>query len=319
MGLFDSFFGKSQKRDIQAGKTSADAAAKQGYDTASSTLQSGKDEAAGYINQGMSQGADAIRTGYSDANAAIDQYYGQAQGSVDDALSKIEQNYEYYINQGRGAQDRFNAAMGRSGADARTAFNQDYNQGYGEDSQYTYDMLARQAAARDNAAGGFSGGFSGRGFRAVSDAYQKQYQNDKNTYLDRLERASSRGQDATNQLSGFQSSAGNTKASLYASQGNQKSSNFANQGNSLADLYYKGNSALANNAQSAANQQSQYDYSYGQGQADRNTSYSNALASSRSTGWNNLINIAGTAAKAVSGTNLANLFNQNQNQQKKTG
>ena len=319
MGLFDSFFGKSQRRDIQSGKDSADQAAADGYNKASNTVASGKQEAANYYQQGMDQASSSIKQGYSDANAAVDQYYGQAQGAVDDALSTIEKNYDYYINQGKASQDRYDAALGNKGADARTAFNQDYNQGYGEDSQYTYDMLARQAAARDNASGGYAGGYSGRGYRAVSDAYQKQYQNDKNTYLDRLERASSRGQEATNQLSGYQSNAGNTKASLYASQGNQKSANYSNQGNALADLYYKGNSALAQNSQSAASQQSQYDYSYGQNQADRNTSYSNALASSRSTGWNNLINIAGTAAKAVSGTNLANLFNQNQNQQKKTG
>lgn len=308
MGLFDSFFGKSQKRDLEAGKVAADEAAQTGYDTASATLQSGKDEAADYYSKGMAQSSGALTSSYNDATQAVNQYYGKAQGTIDDYLKTIEDNYSYYIDQGKGASDRYNSALGLSGDAARSEFNADYNQGYGEDSQYTYDLLAKQTAAQNNAAGGYQGGYDGRGYRAVSDSYQKQYQTDKNTYLDRLERASSRGQSATDSLSGYQASGGQAKASLYANQGNTLSGNAMSYGNSLADLYYKGNSALAGNAQSAASQQSQYDYNYGQSQADRDTSYSNALAASRNTGWNNLINLAGTAAKATSGTNLADLF-----------
>lgn len=308
MGIFDAFLGKSQKRDLQAGKASADAAASSGYRNATQALKTGQADASGYINAGITQAADAIRTGTTGANAQIGQSYGKARGEIDDYLKTIEGNFEQFITGGTEASDRYKAALGLSGADARADFNEDYNDGYQGDAQYTYDQLARQAAAQSNAAGGYAGGFDGRGYRAVSDAYQRQFQNDKNTYLDRLERAGSRGQEAAGQLSSFQAQGGQTKASLHADEGTRIAGNLTNQGNSLADLFYRGNSALAGNAMSVGQSQSSLDAGYGQTQADRNTSYSNALASTRSTGWNNLINLAGTAAKATSGTNLADLF-----------
>ena len=80
MGFLDSFFGKSQKRDITAANTEATGMINQGYGKARGEIGSGYDQAFGYINPYVQSGGKASQL-YDDAIGLGD--YGRAKTAFD--------------------------------------------------------------------------------------------------------------------------------------------------------------------------------------------------------------------------------------------
>lgn len=128
------------------------------------------------------------------------------------------------------------------------------------------------------------------------------YQSARNPYLDYQMDQTQRGMDARANARGSLNSGANALAVARARQGMgyQDYADWQNKLNSAGQQGYNAASTAGQMTQQQGQYLSDMRYGYGQQQAGQETNFGNAMAASRSIGINNLINIAGTAAKAAS-------------------
>jgi len=267
MGFFDALTGAAQEKDINAGFLDS-----QRY------LDTGRAEATGSIKSGY----NAATKNYNNAIKTLGTGRRNALSSLDSGLSSAEGAYQPYMDAGQSANTLYGNALGLNGLDAQKSFGANYAASdpfRDQNAQMATEQLMRSLNAR---------GMSGSGYAAEAVARQnlargsEDYQN----YLTRLAGLQGQGlQTAGNiaqmrygtgqQRAGVQSDYAANVANVY---GNKAGASI-NRGNALADL----------------------SYGYGQQMANMRTGQANALAQNESTGWNNLMGLAGLGVQAYTG------------------
>jgi hypothetical protein len=279
-----------------------------GYDQALGTLGGAGEQARGDLGQGFDAARADLLGGYSGAEDAI----AAGRDTANDRLNP-------WVTSGQGAQGLYDQALGVEGPEAASQF----VQSYASDDPFRNfrdEQANRQLASQFNARGAFSGGGegggSGRFGMAVSRASLERGTQDYQTYLDRLERAGARGAQYAGQQGQNDMSAGSQIGSLRTQGGRDLASNATGRGSALADLGLRvaggqaglqtgKASALAGNNNNIAN----LEYGYGQQLASNEINRGNATRQARAAPGQNLINLAGTAARFVPGGSvLSGLF-----------
>lgn len=127
MGFFDSFFGKSQQRDLSAARDRATGLVNTGYDRAEQASTQGYNDARGYIDPYIQSGRRAStsyenalglngRGGYDEAMGQFGMFAQPEQEATRNALSDVMRRY----NAGRGGggpSGGLNLAVARTAAD----------------------------------------------------------------------------------------------------------------------------------------------------------------------------------------------------------
>ena len=263
MGFFDTFLGKTQQGDLDAGYRDSRRDTNRGYDRGEDLLKHGRNRALG----DLAYGRNAITDGVRDASGTVSDYTNQAVNTLSP-----------YAQSGAGATDLYNQALGIDGRDAQ----QDFYSNYEADPfrEFNEDRTTNALLRKYNAAGM---GNSGASRIAAARANLERGSQDYNAYLDRLRGASAQGGQFASQQANIQAGAGDRIGGYQYGGGQAVANNFGQQ----ADLNRNTGNALAGLA-----------VDRGITNAGNRINYANATAANRSTGLNNLLNLGGTALKA---------------------
>lgn len=266
MGLFDSFTGASQRRDIDSAYNASTNQVNAGYRQGMSSLSKGRDAA--ISNYGNARGA---LTGGRDA----------AIGTTESYLNRATAPLQGYADQGSRANTMYSDALGINGRDAQTSFVDGYQGDPFRDfnEQRVTNALMRQY----NAAGMLD---SGASRLAASRANLERGSMDYNQYLDRLAQQGQQGGQYASQIAGYTNQAGQQIGGYQYGTGQGEANIYGQQAGTEYDY---------------GNQRAGMQVNRGMTLAGNRINYGNALADSRSTGINNLLKIGETAAKAYSG------------------
>lgn len=291
MSIFSNFTGGKSRKDIARASAEAEARLAAGRTAALGELGIGQAGATGAINTGFDQGRAAISQGYDTARGDLTGQYGRAEDAINQALGNVQGTLDPFIQSGTWAQNLYDTAMGKGGADAARGVFENYasNDPF---RQFRDEQANRQIAAQFNA-GGLGG--SGRMATAVGRASLERGTQDLNTYLDRLERSGARGGQFASQLAGYQNNAGSQIAGMRTGLGDRLGSLETNRGTALGQMDVNRGGALADITNQYANTRAGLESGFGQQMAANRINQGNAMASTRSTGMNNLISLGGLA------------------------
>lgn len=320
MSLFSSLFG-SGTRQLNQAAAIADQRLLEGRDAALAALQSGRgdinaaaDSALAAYNSAEPGLMDLIRSGYAGANSAINTGYGNAESAVKGAETRANSALQPFYASGLGAQGLYDQATGVRGAQAQ----QDFYGNYASNDpfrRFRDEQAQRELERRYNAGGAFvgggaGGGGSGRFATASARASLERGTADLNSYLDRLERAGTRGQQVAGQMSQNSMSTGSQLGQINATRGDRLSSNAAAEGSALSGLgaTFAGNRAAveANRGAALSGQQgniANLQFGYGQQNAANEINLGNALNAARNQPMQNLLGLGGLAIQAYTGFN----------------
>lgn len=265
MGFFDSFTGAAQRKDL-----------KRGYAESSAMVNSGYDAAGKALGEGFT-GANAL---YDAARGDVTGGYNTATDTLTGYTDKAAGYLEPYLQSGQGANALYSNALGVNGVGAQTDFWNNY-QNYDPFRAQNADMATKALMQAYNARG-LSG--SGVAAQAVARENLARGSTDANAYLDRLNGLGQAGQSAAGGLSSLYANAGQTQAGMDYGYG----SDLANITGQKANLGYNYGTAQAGLATDRANTL-----------AGNRINFANAMSDSRSTGINNLLQVAGLGLKAT--------------------
>jgi hypothetical protein len=233
--------------------------------------------------------------------------YGRAEQSVQSGYDRAAATLDPFIQSGTRAQGLYDTALGLDGQPAA----QDFYSTYANNDPFRQfrDSLANQQLMSLYNARGLGG--SGRESLALSRASLERGTQDLNSYLDRLSGQAGRGASLASQLSGYGMQTGQSLANIQQGLGQGLSGLDVGRGTALGNIQTQGNQALASNAQGRGTTLANFglgtannlaNLAAGQGQqlASNRISFGNAMAGTRNTGLNNLMQLAGTAMKGYS-------------------
>lgn len=264
MGFFDSFTGKSQQKELDRAQRDSNRLLDAGRKTAERQINDDTDRAEGL---------------YRGVEGTLNDQYGVGRNALTQGRDSALGYLAPYLQGGQQANALYGDALGVNGLEKQQAFGANYaasdpfraqNQGEAANS------LMKVLNAR-----GLSG--SGYGAEAVARQQLLRGSEDYGNYLSRLGGYAQSGQQAAGQSAQIAGNYGGQIADYANNYGNaignlagNRANNFNTRGNALANLTY-------GNAQQTAGMRNQY---------------GNASAANKSTGINNLFNLAGTATKA---------------------
>ena len=317
MGFFSNLTGGASRRDAKKATADANALLNTGMDRALgelgqgtgqqlASLEGGYTKARGGMEDALARALAALQGGATTARGDLETGAGRAEGAINDALARTNQVLDPYLQAGGKAQGLYDTALGVNGTDAAGDFYQQYadNDPF---RQFNEDMANRGIQRAANASGQFG---SGRTATAMSRASLERGSADLNRYLDRLKEQAGMGTQVAGQLAGYSNQAGTNVANLR----NGLGQNLANVATGLG-------TASANANMQSGQQLGALDYGYGtdkggieagqagnranliygnaQQQAGNRIGLGNALASTRSTGLNNLFQLGSLAIGAM--------------------
>jgi hypothetical protein len=322
MSFWDSFTGKSQRKDIQRAsadaerllaenKAKAEAIRQQGLATSRDALTGGYAQGRTDLNSGYDAAGRSLNAGYDTARGDINAGYAGAENAATSYLDKTGQVLQPLIQSGQRAQARYDTALGLDGKAAADSFYQDYaaNDPF---RAYRDEMANNQLLSLYNAKGQASGG---RAQSAVARESLRRGSEDLQTYLTRLANAGQQGGQYAGQLAGYTNATGNTITQLRANQGQNLSQLEQNRGQGIATMDANRGTGLSNLATNqgrdiaqletgAASDLSGLQYGYGQQLATNRINTGNAVSQTRGIGLNNLMKVAGLALSAGTGIPL---------------
>lgn len=317
MGFFSNLTGGASRRDAKAATSDANRLLIEGRDAALGKLQAGTGQQLASLEGGygrarsgmdasLQRALDALRGGAATARTDLEGGAGRAESAINDALARTQNVLDPYLKSGTRAQGLYDTALGVNGADAAGDFYNDYA---AQDPfrEFNEEQANRALQRGANASGQFG---SGRTATALSRANLERGSADLNRYLDRLREQGGQGAQVSSQLASYQTNAGNNIAQLR----NGLGQNLANTATGLG-------TATANANMQSGQQIGALDYGYGAdrgniqaGQASNEASLlsgtaqqmagnriglGSALASTRSTGLNNLMALVAPAIQAA--------------------
>lgn len=287
MGLFGSFFGSDQRKDVRNATNQANQQLTKSATNARTQMNQGFDQQLAALNTGYTGATGALNTGYDRARTDLTGAYGNAESAINTQLDYSKQLLDPYITSGNKAQNRYDTALGLNGQGAATDFYSEY--AASDPYRQLNEDMANQALMRLANANGQSG--SGRTSLAVSRANLERGSTDLNAYLDRLAGQGQRGAQTATTLAGYANNAGSNIANLRAGLGDRLSTNEVNRGTALGNLSYGYGQDQGNIAANRGSANANLTYGLGQQIAGNRINLGNAVADSRSTGINNLISL----------------------------
>lgn len=298
MGLFGSFFGSDQRKDVRNATKQANQQLAKSSTAARAEMNQGFDQQLAALNSGYSGATGALNTGYDRARTDLTGAYGNAENAINTQLDYSKELLDPYITSGNKAQNRYDTALGLNGQGAATDFYSEY--AAADPYRQLNEDMANQALLRLANANGQSG--SGRTALAVSRANLERGSTDLNAYLDRLAGQGQRGAQTATTLAGYANNAGSNIANLRAGLGDRLSTNEVNRGTALGNLNYGYGQDQGNIAANRGSANANLTYGLGQQIAGNRINLGNAVADSRSTGINNLLGLGAMAIKAFAPT-----------------
>lgn len=317
MGFFSNLTGGKSRRDarlatadankmLSAGKTAALSALDAGMAQQLGSLEGGYTSARGGMEDALAKALAALQGGATTARSDLEAGATRAEGAITDALTRTNRVLDPYLQSGQRAQGLYDTALGVNGADAASSF---YEQYAANDPfrQFNEDMQNRAMQRAANASGQFG---SGRTAMAMSRANLERGSADLNRYLDRLRDQGTQGGQVASQMAGYSNQAGTNIANLRNSLGQNMANVATGLGTASANAnmqsgqqigaldYGYGTDRGAIQAGNAGNR-ANLEYGIAQQQAGNRIGLGNALASTRSTGLNNLFQLGGMAIGAM--------------------
>lgn len=289
MSFLDGLFGgKAKKRDATAANAAATAALNQSRDAQIAALTQQQQDGTKAITSGFEAGRTALNTGFDTARGDLTDRYGAGIGEIDQGMGRARDLMMPGIQRG----ERYNVmladALGANGAAARTAF-YDNNVRNNSDFAYADELAAKQLQAKLNASG-VTGGRAGtlqlrQGAQRIEDR--------TNQYLDRITGQGARGDQMSTTLAGMENSAGAARAGIQTGLGDRLSGLETNRGTALNASNVGQGTTTAQFGQDNARAIANVYGNHGQSSATNAINYGNALASTRGSGLNSMLQIAG--------------------------
>ena len=290
MGLFGSFFGSDQRKDVRNATKQANQQLTKSATAARTQMNQGIDQQLASLQGGYTGATDRLNTGYDRARTDLTGAYGNAESAINTQLDYSKQLLDPYITSGNKAQSRYDTALGLNGAAEQRTFADEY--AASDPWRELNEDMANKALQRLLNANGHSS--DGRLMLASARANQERGSTDYNAYLDRLEGQGQRGGQYALILAGYANYAGSTVANLRAGLGDRLSTNEVNRGTALGNLDYGYGQDQGTIQANRGAQNANLTYGLGQQLAGNRINLGNAVADSRSTGINNLIGLGST-------------------------
>jgi hypothetical protein len=291
MGLFDNFTGGKSRKDLRGAEADARTILTDAAGNARTDLNAGIKGQLDALRGGYTGARSDLGSGYLDARKDLTKGYGRAETAINDQLGYSKSLLNPYIDSGNKARTAYDTALGLNGDAAQSAFATDYadNDPYRELNE---DMATRALQRLYNADGSSSDGRFGL---AASRANLERGSQDWNRYLDRLDTSSARGGGYATTLAGFANNAGSNIAELRAGLGRGLADNSTSRGRDLAELGYGYGQDTGNIRAGRGEANANLTYGLGQQLAANRIGRGNAIAGTRDTGMNNLLQLGATA------------------------
>lgn len=295
MGLFGSFFGSDQRKDVRKATSAANKTLRESAAAARTQMNQGIDQQLTSLAGGYTGATGAINTGYDRARDDLTGAYGNAENAINTQLDYSKELLNPYIESGGKAQARYDTALGLNGQGAATDFYSEY--AASDPYRQLNEDMANQALMRLANANGQSG--SGRTALAVSRANLERGSTDLNAYLDRLAGQGQRGGQYATTLAGYANNAGSNIANLRSGLGDRLATNEVGRGQNLGELSYGYGQDRGTIQANRGAQNANLTYGLGQQLAGNRINLGNAVADSRNIGVNNLLGLGSLAIKAM--------------------
>lgn len=248
---------------INKGREQAEGHLRDGLGEYFKHTDTGRNESRNYLDDGFSHARDAATFHATGAHQGLinqnqkarDAYSagsGQAQGYLDSALSRVNDLYQPYIEQGNQASGLYSDLIGLNGGDAAVDA---YSNMYDPSRDFRNEQITRAMDARASAAGSVGGG---RADLATARALNESQYSDMQNYANRLERASQTGGQYASNLAGLSSSLMGQKANVAQQEGAGLAQYHNGLGQNLADLGMQQGQYIANTHMAQAMPQAQY-------------------------------------------------------------
>jgi hypothetical protein len=310
MGWFSNLTGGDTRKAAREAEAAANAKLEEGRAEAEQLLTQSRDaqigilddaygDAFGYTNTGYDRAEDFQNQGYERSQSELGEGIDAAIAAEEDYLARANQYTENFVDSGNKAQARYDDLTGLNGAEAQAAAIDTY-----VNSPAT-DRRQQEVQRALNAQGQSSGG---RAYMAAARVAEDEF----NSTLDRLSGAAERGQNVSSYVSGLTSETGGRIANYEANRGSGLAGLTQDNANALAALATGRGSDLTNLSVgqgrdvagvTGSTDSALADLALGISQLEANNAINtgNTVGNSYNTGMNNLLALAGTAAKAVAG------------------